>query len=451
MGEERLILPPPAPRRREIEILHELPTVLGLVLWQDVRHLRAWAEASGPADGADSRRGGARVELARSVLPIASAPSPKALFNPSPPPWVIAKRAEARAQCGELADALDLFRSVTAAPLAVDRAAVAAACREVVEWALAHEHTQTAIELAEAAALVAPEDPAAANLAGRVTRNAGEYARAEVWFNRAIGYAREQDDRIELTRAHLGYGTLHKLVGRVREARRHLNSGSRIAHKLGQPSLAAEAQHDLCALLMVRGHYAEAEQHAQTALRWYPKSHPRFPLFVADVAYLFVLQRNFATAVRLLRAVLRTGEHSPSIRSAILALYSRALTGAGHAEEGSRQQQRALRLLRRHAEWETLILWHISAAERLLERWELAEEYARRALEIATEQGDREMIYLIRGTLSEVLAKRPAPPQVRRKDDPFRSFVETLVRRLSVWAPRRARQRRGPWGEQWAA
>jgi len=449
MGEERLILPPPAPRRREIQILDELPSVLGLVLWQDVRHLHAWAEASQAARTPRSRS--ATEAGAARVIPIASSPSPKELFNPSPPPWVVAKRTEARAQCGELADALDVFRSVTGAPLAVDRAAVAAACREVVEWALAREHVQTAIELAEAGALVAPEDPAAANLAGRGTRKAGEYARAEVWVNRAIGYAREQNNRVELTRAHLGYGTLHKLVGRVREARRHLNSGSRIAHKLGQPSLAAEAQHDLCALLAPRGQYVEAEKHARTALRWYPKSHPRFPLFVADVAHLFVLRRNFAAAVRLLRSVIRTGEHSPSTRSAILALYSRALAGAGLAEEVARQQRRALRLLQGHAEWETLVLWHLAAAERLLARWEPAERYARQALENATAQGDREMMALISGTLSEVLAQRPAPPPVARKDSEFRSFVETLLSRLAEWAPRRARQRRGPWGEQWAA
>jgi tetratricopeptide (TPR) repeat protein len=250
MGEERLILPPPVQRRREGEILEELPNVLGLVLWQDVRHLHAWAEAS---------------EAGRSPRTARLTSSPEALFNPSLPTWVIAKRRDARAQCGELAGALDEFTSVASAPLSVSRAAVAAACREVVEWALAREHTQTAIEFAEAAAVVAPDDPAMANLAGRVTRNAGEYARAEVWFNRAIGYARERNDKVELTRAHLGYGTLHKLVGRVKEARRHLNSGSRIARKLGQPSLAAEAQHDLCALLTVRGYFADAEKHARTA------------------------------------------------------------------------------------------------------------------------------------------------------------------------------------------
>src|SRR5690349_1954114 len=154
MGEERLILPPPVQRRRESEILNEIPNVLGLVLWQDVRHLHAWAEAS---------------EAARSPRRGPFTPSLKDFFNASPPAWVIAKRRDARAQCSELGPALDAFRAVLTAPLSVDRAALTEGCRQVVEWALAHEHTQTAIEFAEIAAMIAPEDPALANLAGRVT------------------------------------------------------------------------------------------------------------------------------------------------------------------------------------------------------------------------------------------------------------------------------------------
>jgi tetratricopeptide (TPR) repeat protein len=283
-----------------------------------------------------------------------------------------------------------------------------------------------------------------------VTRNAGEYARAEAWFNRAIGYAREQDDRIELTRAHLGYGTLHKELGHVGEARRHLNSGSRIARKLGQPSLAAEAQHDLCALLIERGHYTEAEQHALVALRWYPKNHPRLPLFAADVALLLTLRRNFAAAARVLRGTIRVLDN-PSAKAAVLALYSRALAGAGHADEATRQGQRAFHLLKRHREWEALALWHLAAAERLLGRWESAQAHAERALEIALEREDHETERRSRRTLSYILTRRPPAPQVVRKNEQFRAFVETLATRISEWAPRRARSRRAPWGEQWAA
>jgi hypothetical protein len=127
------------------------------------------------------------------------------------------------------------------------------------------------------------------------------------------------------------------------------------------------------------------------------------------------------------------------------------LAGAGYADEIARQRRRVLRLLQRHREWESLALWHLAAAEWQLANWESAEAYARRALEVATGQGDREMVWLTNRTLSAVLTKKPAAPMVTRKDPEFRSLVETLERRLAEWAPRRARSRRAPWGDQWAA
>src|SRR5215218_1018950 len=171
MGEERLILPPPQQRRRESEILKELPNVLGLVLWQDVRHLDTWAASSTAVQlrilSTDGGRHSHGASAGERESPLSSGVSSAAgLFNPSPPEWVLAKRREASASCPELAPALAAFRALVAAPLAVRRSAVAEACRQVVEWALAHEHVQTAIEFAEAAARVDPESPAMANLAG---------------------------------------------------------------------------------------------------------------------------------------------------------------------------------------------------------------------------------------------------------------------------------------------
>jgi tetratricopeptide (TPR) repeat protein len=420
MGEERLILPPPIQRRRESEILNELPSVLGLVLWQDVRHLHAWAEA---------------VEGARSPRRDPFAPSPREFFNPSPPAWVIAKRRDARAQCGELAGALDELGSVASAPLSVSRAAVAAACREVVEWALAREHTQTAIEFAEAAAVVAPEDPAMANLAGRVTRNAGEYARAEVWFNRAIGYARERNDKVELTRAHLGKGILCQELGRVRCAMHHFNIGSRKARKQGIEWLAAEVQHDLMLLLTVRGRFGEAKKHAQLALRWYGKRHARFPLFAADVALLMVLEGAYPLAVRLSKGALRHVSN-PGARSVILALYLRALAGYGEVEAFDRLRERVLRSLKDYREKEAVVLWHLAAAERSAGRWEAAELTAQQAQEIALKRGDRETAGLATQLLLAIRGREPAPlTRVTKRDGEFTEFVQTLNARLSTWAP----------------
>lgn len=301
MGEERIIPVPPRARQvvtplsadrvlswyREMEIVQEDPSIVGLVLWQDIRHVRNWA---------------------------ASTPEQRAvLFNPNPSGAVQVKRRDARACAPELAGVLDVFVEMRAAPLKADPSRLGTACLRAAEWAQARGFDQTAIEWAETAALVQLDDPKAANLAGRLTRNANEYDRAEIWFKRALGHAREQDNKIELIRAHLGYGRLCMELGRVKGARTHLNRGSRLAWSYGPPSLAAEAQHDLCAFLISRGHFPEAEDRARRALRWYPKNHPRLPFFAADVALLLVFERQFLAAARILNACreARAGTRSP--------------------------------------------------------------------------------------------------------------------------------------------
>jgi tetratricopeptide (TPR) repeat protein len=450
MGEERLILPPPVQRRRECEILNELPNVLGLVLWQDVRHLHAWVEAAAALPHGRMRSGarGALPDLHPGSVPAAR-PSPKDFFNPSPPPWVVAKRKEARAQCGELGAALDEFRSVAAAPLSVDRGAVAEGCRQVVEWALAHEHTQTAIEFAEAAARVDPENPGMANLAGRVTRNAGEFARAEVWFNRGIGYARDQNNRVELTRAHLGLGILCQEMGRVCGAMRHFNIGSRKARKQGIEWLAAEVQHDLMLLLTIRGRYREAEQHARLALRWYGKRHARFPLYAADVALLMVLERNYSLAARFSKGALRHVTN-PGARAVILSLYARALAGEGLTGELDRLRKRVLRLLEDYREKEAVALWHLAAAEQLAGRWEQAAVTAQRALELALKRGDHATAMLTKQVQIAIRAKKPAlPVNSTRRDGEFVEFARALNTRLSGWSPEQ--RVHSPLRARWAA
>jgi tetratricopeptide (TPR) repeat protein len=424
MGEERLIPAPPPARRRVMELLDEVPTVLGLVLWQDVRHLRDWAESSAAQ----------RAEL----------------FNPGLPTQVVAKRREARASAPELSGALDTFAALKADPVAADPVRLGVASAQVVDWALTRDFRQTAIEWAEVAAPVDPESPGLANLAGRLTRNANEYDRAELWFRRGLGFAREQHDTIELIRAHLGYGRLCTELGRIKGARTHLNRGSRLAWKEGPPSLAAEAQHDLCAFLISRGYLTEAEDRARRALRWYPKNHPRLPFFAADVALLFVLERNFLAAARILKVVVKLVDR-PAPRAVILALFARALSGAGFDFEAESLRRRSLRLLEKNPLVEPLTRWHLADAERLGGRWDIAEQDARRAIEASEELNDRETEIHARRLLAAIASREVAAPRPPRSDDEFRDLVNSLRTRIAEWSPRRARPPRPPWGTDWAA
>jgi tetratricopeptide (TPR) repeat protein len=413
MGEERSIPAPPLPRRREREILTEIPSVLGLVLWQEARHLRDWAETPVSARG---------------------------VLFPSPPlhARVLALRRQARAEAGDdLTDPLTVFQRLLTSGAEADPRQLASACEKVALWAIKHEHVETAIEYAEAAAITDPLDAKRANLAGRLTRNAHENARAEIWFRRGIGLARLQRDKIELARGHLGRGILYQEMGRLRSAKKHMHTGARVARSQGLDWLAAEAEHDLMLLLAVHGRHAEAEQHAKLALRWYGSRHARFPLFAADIALLLVFERNYHDAARLARGALRHIEH-PASRSVVLALLARALVGAGFPDELDRLRRRVVGIVKAHREREAVALWHLAAAERAARRWVAAEESAGRSLAIALRQGDRETSKFAARLLTAIQARKLAPPPgALRKDPEYRSFYEELSARLSKWSPER--------------
>ncbi|HEX8452077.1 MAG TPA: hypothetical protein VF647_08270 [Longimicrobium sp.] len=425
MGEERIIPPPPHSRRREAAILDEVPPALAIVLWQDVRQLRMWAECTA----------GERARLFNS--------------DPAARARALSKRTEAPACAPELTSALNTFWNLRSAPVPADPAALGEACAAVVAWALENDHVQTAIEFAEAGALVSPTSPALANLAGRVTRGANEFERSEIWFQRAIGFARDRGDKIELTRAHLGYGTLCKELGRVNCARTHLNSGSALARKYGPPSLAAEAQHDLCALMIVRGRFKEARERARRALALYPKTHRRLPFFAADVALLFVLERRFRTAAHVLKSTLRLITQ-PAPRSVVLALSARAAAGAGRVEEAALLRRRALKLVEKNPGLEGVARWHLADSYRLVGDWEAADQEAQTVLRWATARNDRELARLTLMLVGIVRSRIPARPKPDEDAD-LRDFVVLLEKRISGWVPRRARSSSGPWGAEWVA
>lgn len=425
MGESRIIPQAPYRRRLELHILSEIPTTLGLVLWQDLRHVRDWAEAA--------------------------AAEREALFPRAVPPWVAAKRAEARAHAPELGDALAAFQALLADPLASDPRRVAEASVAVAQWAETLRHTETAVQFADAAACVSRSDPRLANLAGRIARNAADFARAEAWFERAVMLAREQRNTVELTRAHLGSGILCKELRRVRSARRHFERAANLARKAGFEWLAAEAQHDLFAYLLVRGHYARAAEHARKAFALYPKHNRRLPFFAADFALLLVCQRQFSAAARLLKPILRLVTE-PGPRSVLLALTMRVRAELGSADEAKLVKSRLLRLVEKHGEWEAVVRWHIGEAERALGRWDEAASSARTAVRLAVARRDRETARLARKLLDDIARRRSSPPHAERTDPWAAAFIHALIQRLVEWSPSRAaREPKTLTRSQWAA
>ncbi|HEX8242149.1 MAG TPA: hypothetical protein VF541_01590 [Longimicrobium sp.] len=426
MGESRIVPQAPYRRRLELHILSEIPTALGLVLWQDLRHLRDWADA-------------------------ASGTEREALFPRQRPGWVAAKRAEARAFAPELSDALDAFDELLAERSAADARRLARACVAVAEWAEELRHVETAIQFADAAACVAPDDPRLANLAGRIARNAADFARAEAWFERAIMLAREQKNGVELTRAHLGCGILCKELRRVRSARRHFERAANLARRAGFEWLAAEAQHDLFAYLLVRGHYHRAAEHARKAFALYPKHNRRLPGFAVDLALLLVCTGRYTEAVRLLRLALRMLTDD-GVRSLGTALLLRARAAQGRSAEVEALFRRVEKALGRHPKWEAAMHWHLAAAEHALGRTPAARSHARTAIRLATTRHDRETVRLVRKLLQEFDVGHPAAMPLPMSDPDLAAFTETVVRRLAEWSPTRlAREPKTLARREWAA
>ena len=437
MGAKRKIPLPPYRRRHQVEIwgleiVFETPDPLGGVLWQDLRHLRDW-------DAARPYRAGKLITPDRRGD----------LFNPTPPAWIGLKRGEAATFAPELREALDAFQALVRTPLVVQESLTANACETIADWARNHGYTETAIQFAEAAAVIDRQAPRRARLAGKLARDAGDYPRAEVWFERSIGLARKRKDWVEYTRAHLGIGIMYMTLGRESRAQRHFNTASTVAMREGHEWLAAEAQHDLFHFMTVRGRYVEGELHARRALAWYPKHNKRFPFFVADVAFLFVYQRHFGSAAELLKLFTRKVKAPHNVLG--FSLMVRALAGAGKLAEFKRARERLLRLLASYKEYEAASRWNLAHGERAAGMWEAATENARLAIELAQARRDSETETLARQLLNELQAGTPAATEIRRTDDEFRELMNVLRGRLAEWSPTRRGRFRSHSRDDWAA
>jgi tetratricopeptide (TPR) repeat protein len=342
MGEKHLVPQAPKWRRSERGILDEIPTVVGLALWQLLRHLQDWVAAT-PAER-------------------------ERLFHETRQPWVATKFRHAEIEAPEIAGAIRALLDVTSSPNGVLATDVADACAKVAEWASAAGWGETAIQFSEAAAVVDGDSAHRANEAGRITRNHADYARAETWFERGIALARQQRDSIAYTRGHIGCGILCQTLGRDSQAQKHFNTASIAARKQGRFWLAAEAQHDLLLMMAERGNFAQATAHAQKALRWYPKHHPRFPFFVADFAFCLVCQAHYSEAIQLLTAVLDSLTQ-PAEQVLAVSVLVRAHGGLGNITQFCTTRTRLIELLHSFKAHEPAARVNLAEGERGVGRW----------------------------------------------------------------------------------
>ncbi|HEX8213816.1 MAG TPA: hypothetical protein VF584_26855, partial [Longimicrobium sp.] len=108
------------------------------------------------------------------------------MFTRGAPRSVAERRAAALADAAtELREDLRVLMRVTS-PTPPERGRLGDACRALASWAQNAGYGASAVHFAEAGAAVEPEDAAAAFVAARTNRVAGEGWRAELYYIRAI-------------------------------------------------------------------------------------------------------------------------------------------------------------------------------------------------------------------------------------------------------------------------
>lgn len=358
----------------------------------------------------------------------------------------------------DLADAFRSFALLRQRP--AQAPALARACAQIADWAAGRSLMISAVEFARAAAAVAPADPEFANLAALMLRRMGDWKRAEQFYSRAIGIARQKrrdpdvavrrQAKIEYICGHIGTAALLCSQGiYVSRAVKHLHTAARVAAKGHIGWLAAHVRHDSMLLLLQRGDFTSAETEAARAADLYPLHDRRFPYFVTDFGLVQVMQHRYTVAIPLLQLALHV-IHEPSVRGMISSMLARCHAALGQESECNRHKEWAVVLAEKHPELSPATHYHLAEAARACHSWNEAEQHARRALELAQARGDIEVVRHAERVLSETAAR--TVPQLSPPAGSG-SLATTLALRLKRWNPEnhRGRPARATFRNQWVA
>lgn len=287
-----------------------------------------------------------------------------------------------------------------------------AACRRVSRWAHRHSLTHVALLFAEASVRVAPSTAANANLAGRMARIAGCSDRAESWFDYSIRVAGRDGNRNrrEMIRALLGKGTILREHGRFGEAKPILERAARLCAATRRHRVAAETQHDLLALAVETGTYADSEQHMLEALRHYPIHHPAVPRLVHDWSFLLVRLGLYHAALPMLEAVLPQFKSLDGQMGAWGTL-GLAAAGAGNRKRYDTAVEHVQKLVSRTQEFAAAAHANLAQGARFWGEWDLGRTLAVRAIEIAQLRREADVERGAREFLAGIEAHQPPPPQ----------------------------------------
>lgn len=319
-------------------LLAESDGVLGLLLWQTFRDVVLWAgtpfaqHAHLFADGSAKAR---TAQLAATELP---------------PP---------------IAAAVDTIHGMLTLAGGADVSILSICCLEVATWAGREGLVHTAVDFAQAGALVDPDFAEAALHTGIFASAAGQRARAETWLRRAVGLARLEEDRAAYAVALVELGVIREARGDLAGAKTFYDRGYKAGRRFSSWSARLRAAHGLFRLARRRGDDQAAANSASLAQRAYRADVHGGPDLLLDLAQFWVGAGAYARARGVLRRLLpaRAG----------LGADGRLLTAAlaARANAPVRDQRPAARRAAAEA-WELMHDESVLDATRLAAAWHLA-------------------------------------------------------------------------------
>ena len=364
------------------EVVRELPDAFALTVWQTLRSVLAWAGGE-PGLRGDLFEARAMAEWEVELLRGE---------------WEEALRLPLAVIVGALGEADDA---------SAER--LARACFCVSEWALDHGASSTALAFAEAAALCWSENPRYAYTAGRLLRAYGRSREAEEWMRRTVRVALSVGDGNTHSLALNGLGNILSDRGRYREAMRIHQQALKLARRHRLPEREGEIFHDLFVATWYGGDQAQAEEYAREAFERYRHGHHRLASLAHDVAFSWMKRGHHARALSVLEA-LPERFAVPHERIRVLGVAAHAAGGCGNAVTYDRMA-REIWSMAEAPEFNRGLatsLLDLALGATGLGRWDIAQTTLERALEIATERAEADVIARAEQAMVSVRERRAA-------------------------------------------
>lgn len=395
------------------DVVRELAPEVALPVWQTLRSVLTWA-AEEPAMRGDLFEPCAMADWERQLLLET---------------WEPDVRSALAVLVGELAR-----------PAEASLETVAHACLCVTDWALERGHVATGLAFAEAAALSWPQHPRYAWMAGRLLRRHGRLREAEQWIRRAAKAAASAGDRETQTLAQNSLGNVLHDQGKDAQSMRTLNDALRLARRHRLRSLEGEILHDLLVVATWAGSRDNAEEYALAAFEIYRDGHPRLAALAHDVACLWMFRGYYARALTVLKQ-LPSFIELPEERVRVWGVTARAAAGCGDAATFHQAVDEVWSLLEAtngHPRSASAFL-EVALGAMCLGEWEEAESSVSKAIELATETGQSDILRRAE-EVTTAIANRAADQKLdpttirsaRRADTLVTGFLSSLYGRVQV-------------------